>query len=146
MYSTVYNSFCRLLCAWYSLYVIFHCFYTNITGLHPTPHDIVQFMFCTENCTMFLCRCMSLPMAFRGSLHTSQISHLLFYPSLWLLVPGLSSQFLPLFPVQPAFNIISGRQYLREMATRFCKLREPLALFSYYGTTSGYLKYLILYI
>ena len=30
---------------------------------------------------------------FRGSLHTSQISHLLLKPSLWLLVPGLSSHF-----------------------------------------------------
>ena len=28
-----------------------------------------------------------------GSLHTSQISHLLLYPSLWLLLSGLSSQF-----------------------------------------------------
>ena len=28
-----------------------------------------------------------------GSLHTSKISYLLLYPSFWLLVPGLSSQF-----------------------------------------------------
>ena len=28
-----------------------------------------------------------------GSLHSSQINHLLLYPSLWLLVPGLSSHF-----------------------------------------------------
>ena len=41
----------------------------------------------------------------RGSLHTSQISHLLLYPSLWLLVPGLSSQFLPLYAIQTAFNV-----------------------------------------
>ena len=33
----------------------------------------------------------------RGSPHTSQISHLLLYPSLWLLVPGLSSQFCHTF-------------------------------------------------
>ena len=33
---------------------------------------------------------------------------------------------MPLFPIQPAFNITSGRQYLWEMAIRFCKLREPL--------------------
>ena len=39
----------------------------------------------------------------RGSPHTSQISHLLPYPSLWLLVPGLNSQLLPLFPIQLAF-------------------------------------------
>ena len=30
---------------------------------------------------------------FRGPLHTSQISHLLLYPLLWLLVPGLSNHF-----------------------------------------------------
>ena len=45
----------------------------------------------------------------RGSLRTS---HLLLYPSLWLLIPRLSSQFLPLFPIQPAFNVNSGRQDL----------------------------------
>ena len=48
----------------------------------------------------------------RGSLHTSQISHLLLYPSLWLLLSGLSSQFLPLLPIQPALVVNSGRQYL----------------------------------
>ena len=62
----------------------------------------------------------------KGFLHTSQISHLLLYPLLWLLVPGLSSQFLPLFPIQLAFDVSSDRQYLWEMATRFCNLREPL--------------------
>ena len=35
--------------------------------------------------------------AVRGSLHTSQISHLVLYPSLWLLVPGLSSHFCHYF-------------------------------------------------
>ena len=49
-----------------------------------------------------------------GALCTSQISHLLLYPSLWLLVPGLSSHFC--------------HCYLVEMATRFCKLQEPLPL------------------
>ena len=34
---------------------------------------------------------------YRGSLHTSQISHLLLYPSLRLLVPGLSSHFCHCF-------------------------------------------------
>ena len=48
----------------------------------------------------------------RGSLTTSQISHLLLYPSLWLLLSGLSSQFLPLLPIQPAFIINSSWQYL----------------------------------
>ena len=64
----------------------------------------------------------------RGFLHTSQIkiSHLLLYPLFWLLVAGLSSQFLPLFPIQPAFNVSSSHQDLREMATRFCKLWELL--------------------
>ena len=45
------------------------------------------------------------PILYRGSLHTSQISHLLPYPSLWLLVPGLTSQFSPLFLIQHAFNV-----------------------------------------
>ena len=33
------------------------------------------------------------PPAYRGSLHASQIRHLLLYLSLWLLVPGLSHHF-----------------------------------------------------
>ena len=49
----------------------------------------------------------------QGSLHTSQISHLLLYPSLWLLVSGLSSQFCHYF--------------LYNLLIRFCKLWEPLA-------------------
>ena len=48
----------------------------------------------------------------QGFLTTSQISHLLLYPSLWLLLSGLSSQFLPLLPIQPAFIVNSGWQYL----------------------------------
>ena len=48
----------------------------------------------------------------KGSPHTSQISHLIVYPSLWLLVPGLSSQYLSLFPIQVAFDVSSGQQYL----------------------------------
>ena len=41
----------------------------------------------------------------RGPPHTSQISLLLLYPSLWLLVPGPSSQFLHyILYVQPAFR------------------------------------------
>ena len=61
------------------------------------------------------------------------------YPSLWLLVPGLSSQFFPLFPLQPASEISTGQWQLREMATRFCKCREPLQFIdnpvtaTYYG-------------
>ena len=34
-----------------------------------------------------------------GSLTTSQISHLLLYGSLWLLLSGLSSQFLLFYPL-----------------------------------------------
>ena len=49
---------------------------------------------------------------YRGYLHTSQFSYLLLQPSLWLLVSGLSSQFLLSFPIQPAFNVSSGWQYL----------------------------------
>ena len=39
-----------------------------------------------------------------GSPHTSQISHLLLYPSLWLLVPRLSSQLCHCFLIQLAFE------------------------------------------
>ena len=66
----------------------------------------------------------------RGSLHTSQNSHLLLYPLLWLLVHGLSSLFLPLFPIQPAFDISTGQKYLWEMAKRLYKLQEPLIVYS----------------
>ena len=59
----------------------------------------------------------------RGSPFTSQISHLLLRPSLWLLVPGLSSQFLPCFPIQPFRSPLASN--ILEMATRFGKLREP---------------------
>ena len=41
--------------------------------------------------------------------HTSHISYLLRYPSLRLLVPGLSSQFLPYFPIQPAFKVTTSQ-------------------------------------
>ena len=66
----------------------------------------------------------------RGSPHTSQISHLLLYLSLWPLVPGLSSQFLPLFPIQLAIEVSVGQQYCWELATKFYKLREPLLVFA----------------
>ena len=39
----------------------------------------------------------------RGSPHTSQISHLILYPSLWLLVPGLSSQFFAIISYTTGF-------------------------------------------
>ena len=43
---------------------------------------------------------------YRGSLHTSQISHLLQYPSLWLLALGLCSHFFfQLFHIQPTFEV-----------------------------------------
>ena len=48
----------------------------------------------------------------RGSLRTIQISHLLVYPSLWLLDPGLSSQSLALLSIQSAFNVRGSGQYL----------------------------------
>ena len=56
----------------------------------------------------------------------AKITHLLLYPSLWLQVPGWSSQFLPLFPIWSACNVSSGCHDLWEMATRSCKPREPL--------------------
>ena len=42
----------------------------------------------------------------RGSPHTRQISH---FPSLWLLVPGLSNQFLLYFLTQPAFKVTTSQ-------------------------------------
>ena len=70
--------------------------------------------------------CSQPPYTVGGSLHTSQISHLLLYPLLWLLVSGLSSRFLPYFPIHPAFEVSTGQLDLWKMATRFCKLQEPL--------------------
>lgn len=53
---------------------------------------------------------------------------MLLYPSLGLLVPGLSSHFYHYFLYSLLFfffffNDSSGQQYLWEMATGFCKLR-----------------------
>ena len=45
----------------------------------------------------------------RGSLHTSQISHLLLYPPLWLLVTGLSSQLFAIISFTTCFNISSDQ-------------------------------------
>ena len=41
---------------------------------------------------------------------------LLLYPSLWLLVPGLSSHFCHCFLHTPASAMNTGQQYLWEMA------------------------------
>ena len=46
---------------------------------------------------------------FRGSLHTSQISHFLLYPSLWLIVSGLNSHFCHCSPLQTSFKISTGQ-------------------------------------
>ena len=84
------------------------------------------------------CMCMC-----RGSPHTSQNSHLLLHPSLWLLVPGLSSHFLHYILctlyIQPA-------QHLIEMATRFCKLQEPLYVRTCTCTCTLYVQYIRTYI
>ena len=66
-----------------------------------------------------------------GSLHSSQISHLLLYPSLWLLVPGLSSHFHYCFLYNHFFKVNAGQQYLWKMATRFWTLRKPLIICIY---------------
>ena len=76
-------------------------------------------------------------MTWRGSLHTGQISHLLLYASLWLLVLVLSSQFLPLFALQSAFDISTGQQYLWEMAAKFCMLQEPLDMYTVLKNLTG---------
>jgi hypothetical protein len=73
----------------------------------------------------------------RGSPHTSQISHLLLYPSLWLLVPGLSSQFCHYFLYNLLLRAALVSNIWGEMATRFCKLREPLTLLGV-GTSPPY--------
>ena len=77
----------------------------HLVGNHPTHQPI------TTQIHMILGRLgpTGFPSTnYRGSLHTSQISHLLLYPSLWLLIPGLSSQISPLFPTQPSWNVSSG--------------------------------------
>ena len=62
----------------------------------------------------------------RDSLHTSQISHLLLYPSLWLLVPGLSGQFLPLFLYNMLLMSAVIAKIFEKWLQDFCKLWEPL--------------------
>ena len=60
----------------------------------------------------------------RGSPRSSQISHLLLYHSLWLLVPGLSSHY---FLYNKLLMYVSnGHVLLQKMATRFCEFEEPL--------------------
>ena len=70
---------------------------------------------------------------FRGSPHTLAKLAICQYLSLWPLVPaGLSSPSLPYFPIYTACfyrspldqSVISW-----EMATWFCKLREPMILY-----------------
>lgn len=68
----------------------------------------------------------------KGSLHTSQISNLLLYPSLWLPVPGLSSQFRHYLQYSLLFNftfqqlsvipIISGYKNLKALGTLNCSV------------------------
>ncbi len=61
----------------------------------------------------------------RGSLHTSQISHLLLYPLLWLLVPGLSSHFL-LYNLLLTLLLVGN--IFEKWLQKFCKLWEPLCI------------------
>ena len=67
------------------------CFPTGIFSGQLWP---LHMCTCVQVYRVWLCRNVVVA---RGSLHTSQISHLLLYPSLWLLVPGLSSQFCHYF-------------------------------------------------
>ena len=69
----------------------------------------------------------------RGSLHTSQISHLLKYPSLWLAILGLSSHF-----ANVSFTTYwghTGQQYLWKVATNLvcfgnlCTTKGPLGVY-----------------
>ena len=55
-------------------------------------------------------------------LHTSQITHLLLYPSLWLAVLRLSSHFCYCSSLQPSVKVNTGQQYLWIVATRFYTL------------------------
>ena len=65
----------------------------------------------------------------RGSPHTSQISHLLLYPSLWLLVPGLSSHSSCncFFNNLLVISAVVGNDIIVEKRLKdFCKHQEPL--------------------
>ena len=75
-----------------------------------------------------------------GSLHTSQISHLLLYPSLSLLVPEMSSQFLPLFPISETVSII-GESIVGGSTVLGWRLRRVLPPFQkYFGEGGGRLQ------
>ena len=81
-------------------------------------------LVCTGECIQCTCTCTLLS---RGSLHTSQVSNLLLYPSLWLLVPEQSSHFSHCFLYNLLLrSALVSVYYLWEMVTRFCNLREPL--------------------
>ena len=89
------------------------------TGITCTPYTCtyqVNIVFLVTALASILCyviHVLEIHVAYcmcsRGSLTTS---HLLLYPSLWLLLSGLSSQFLPLLSIQPAFIVNSDWQYL----------------------------------
>ena len=55
-----------------------------------------------------------------------QISNLLLYPSLWLLVPGLSIHFFHCFLYNLLLRSALVSNIFGDMATRFCMLQEPL--------------------
>ena len=59
--------------------------------------------------------------------------NLLLYPSLSLLVPGLSSQFFALLSYTTCFKVTTSQQHLRKwlQCTWFCELREPLDTYMY---------------
>ena len=61
----------------------------------------------------------------RGSLHTSQTSHLLLYPSLWLLVPGLSSHFCCYFLYNLLLKSVQVSKIIRKWPQDFVSLGNP---------------------
>ena len=92
-------------------------------GVQGTPHRSYSYIYSHE----WLYASHPLDTYCRGSLHTSQISHLLLYPSLWLLVPGLSSHFV-IVSFTTFFKANTGQQYPQKMATGFLMPWEPLLL------------------
>ena len=64
----------------------------------------------------------------RGFLHTS---HLLLYPPLWLLVLGLSSQYLPLLTINHLLEVVSISLRNCYMIKFFVTFGNPVILLTY---------------
>ena len=67
----------------------------------------------------------------RGSLYTSQISHLLLYPSLRLLVPGFSSHFCHYFPYTLLLRSALVTNIFGKRLQDFVCFRNPYIMYNY---------------